>query len=171
MRVLRLAAPRSLSPPLDLSDGADLSFAPLGIKGLPPLLDALAAPGVRTRVACTIHHSGEMKTYWDQLAPLAREGRLTLLGLSEHVVRAFSKNLELKSYKDDDPMWTTVGRMAFVPVRPQSRLVLCATCGFRSQDRARLLHLSTGLPGRHCRENTGGLQARSLLSQQRRYPR
>lgn len=65
-----------------------------------------------------------MKTYWDQLAPLASEGRLTLLGLSEHVVRAFSKNLELKTYKDDNPMWTTVGRMAFVPVRPQLALFI-----------------------------------------------
>lgn len=68
-----------------------------------------------------------MKKYWDLLAPLAQEGRLTMLGLGEHVVRAFSKNLELKAFKDDDPAWTTVGRQAFAPVRPgPSPLYFCA---------------------------------------------
>jgi hypothetical protein len=74
------------------------------------------APGVETRVACTIHHGGYLHEQKPELRQLALQGRVTLLVLSDHVGSQLKNNLLKWALFEKEVAWDRIDIETMVPV-------------------------------------------------------
>jgi hypothetical protein len=97
----------------------DSSRCPAGSETLPGLLPTLLAqPSQKLHTVCLQHWSNDVKDSPADYLPLARQGRLSLLTLADHVTQALQATLDDFALADREPGWESVSIDTFISTFP-----------------------------------------------------